>query len=439
MADQRVQDSSSVIARELSSLVGAQFVNIEPNAYETLDGRPNEVVVVEPNSEDEVARILQLAHASGWTVSPTGAGTQTGFGNVPNSVQLVVKSTRMNGILEYSPSDLVVTTQPGTPLCELQQVLRQHGQMFPIDPVCQPNATVGGILETGVTGPLRTMYGTLRDLTIGLRSVYPNGEVVKAGGKVVKNVAGYDMTKLFIGSLGTLVFVTEVTVKLRPLPVHTELCLLAGSADQVGRVTAQIIDSHLIPSRMEALHGAYEGLGDVGRWALAVESHENPTAAAYQSSALKRLADENGLTYQVLQGNDAEEFWQSYRSTAAATDLCVRYSVPPNRALALSNEALSFLPGTSKNAYFSVTPAAGVARVFASGMSVEDEVIFVTNLRTVVARYGGTVVIENGSVGLRQRVDAFGAAGSGFVIHQRIKEAIDPQHIMNPGRFLGGI
>ncbi len=207
-----------------------------------------------------------------------------------------MSSERLNRVLDYSPTDMVVSVQSGVTLTKLQSVLGEHGQQLPIDPVVSDKATLGGIVATGASGFLRILYGSLRDMTIGMRTVYPDGNIVKTGDKVVKNVAGYDMTKLFIGSLGSLVFISEVAFKLRPLPAHVELCLLAGSSEQVHQLSLRIVRSHLIPARMQALTGGLTQLEQAHRpFVLAVESHENEAAAAYQTRQLLQWGKELGM------------------------------------------------------------------------------------------------------------------------------------------------
>ncbi len=413
------------------------------------------VVVAAPASESEISHLLRLADESGWKVAPVGANTQRGFGGVMEPVALAVESLHLNHLVDYSPADMVVTVQAGMPFRQLKRVLAEHGQMLPLDPLSHPDATIGGIVATGISGPLRTMYGTLRDMVIGLRTVYPSGQIVRTGGKVVKNVAGYDMSKLFIGSLGTLAFISEITFKVRPLPSHTELCLLVGDRHQVAEAVSRIINSHLIASRMEALYGPWaldaledashdgsrissrDASGDEPPFALAVESHEPRAGSMAQSQALSRLAADLGIECKVLAGDSTTVFWDQYQDAALTNAMCVRYTVPPNRAVAFTHALARLLP--TRDALFSVTPVAGIGRVFASGLTPEDEIQMVTIVRGAAGEHGGIAVVESGSRKARQSVDPFGFTGSELQLHRRIKQAIDPHGMLSPNRFLGGM
>src|SRR5262249_49798297 len=149
---------------------------------------------------------------------PRGAGTHQHLGGVPARADLVIETARLVGITDYEPADYVVAVRAGTPLADVQAALGEHGQWLPIDPPRSRPATMGGIIAANRNGPRRLLYGSIRDMLIGIRVALPTGEVIKAGGKVVKNVAGYDLTKLFIGSLGAAGVIVEATFKISPFP-----------------------------------------------------------------------------------------------------------------------------------------------------------------------------------------------------------------------------
>lgn len=406
---------------------------------DTRDGQlSGSLIRVYPTTEEELCTAIAIAYEHALIVKIEGAGSQVGIGNPVQNADVIISSKQMNRVVAYSPADLVVTVEPGVTLGQLNQVLAEHRQMLPLDPVCSPEATIGGILSTGVTGPLRTGYGTLRDMAIGLHVVYPDGQMIQAGGKVVKNVAGYDMTKLFIGSMGTLAFVSEITFKLRPAPTYAELCLIAGDSVRLQTIVSQIVDSNLLPSRLEILR---ENVVEspAGTWVLAVECHENEDSAAFQTNALKNLASQVSLEVDVVQGTVAcEAFWTHYQQTMQENRTTVRLSAAPNQILRLSegfarDAELANLPCT-----VSVGPMSGVARF---SLQVRDAESFVTWLKR--ARNSlpadAAMVIERNELKLQSAIDAFGPPGADIALMKSIKATIDPKRMFNPGAFIGGI
>src|SRR5258708_6536249 len=179
------------------------------------------VARVTPASREELAEALHAADSRGQAVAPVGAGTQLDLGMPPSRLDLVIETTRVNKVVEYEPADLTVTVEAGLRFADLQKQLAEQGQFLALDPPAAPGATIGGLIATNASGPLRFAYGTARDLVIGTRVANPDGTVTHAGGRVVKNVAGYDLNKLYIGSLGTLGIIVPLSLKLAPVPPAT--------------------------------------------------------------------------------------------------------------------------------------------------------------------------------------------------------------------------
>src|SRR6185295_5876810 len=174
--------------------------------------------VCTPGSVDEVSEAIEAASQIVASVIPWGGGTRMTLGFPPRAGSLVLQTERLNEIVEYEPADLTVTVQAGMRLAALQARLGAEGQMLALDPAAADRATIGGLIAANASGPLRLVYGTARDLVIGTRVVNADGVISKAGGRVVKNVAGYDLNKLYVGSLGTVGVVVELSFKLHPLP-----------------------------------------------------------------------------------------------------------------------------------------------------------------------------------------------------------------------------
>src|SRR5919202_2526867 len=194
-----------------------------------------------PESAEAVAALLRRAAGERQAVVPWGAGTKQGLGNVPRAYDLAFDLSALDQVLEYEPADLVVTAQAGVPLAALQRRWGEAGQFLALDPPYAEQATLGGTLAANASGPSRLLYGTARDLVLGMRVALPSGEVVKSGGKVVKNVVGYDLNKMHIGALGTLGLMVEVTLKVHPLPaaeatVYAEFDRLEAAGNVAGKL-----------------------------------------------------------------------------------------------------------------------------------------------------------------------------------------------------------
>ena len=175
-------------------------------------------MVFEPGNETELAAALQCAQAAGLCVIPRGGGTKTGWGNRPVRADLILSTARLNRVIEHAWADLTVSVEAGCKIQNLQNTLAQHGQRIAVDPLWPERATVAGMLSTNDSGTLRIRYGALRDLIIGVTIALPDGTLASSGGKVVKNVAGYDLPKLVTGALGTLGVITRAIFRLHPLP-----------------------------------------------------------------------------------------------------------------------------------------------------------------------------------------------------------------------------
>jgi len=218
-----------------------------------VDGVVPEAVLL-PSSEDEIAKALREASEAASSVVPWGAGTKQDFGNPIEHVDTVLSLERLNQAVEYIPADMTITVQAGMRFADVQSLTAAHGQTFPLDPPRAANATIGGIVATAASGPRRMAYGGVRDLVLGVRVALPDGRAIKAGGKVVKNVAGYDLVKLVIGSLGTLGVITEVSLRLRPLPaVRQSLLFGFDGIDAALDAAESILNSELLPAAVTVL------------------------------------------------------------------------------------------------------------------------------------------------------------------------------------------
>src|SRR5258705_4791260 len=226
------------------SLLGSEYVRAAGAADAVGGLQPK--LVVEPGTERELAEILRLSNEGGVAVIPRGGGTKLSWGNPPVRADLILSTARLTKIIEHAWADLTVTVEAGCSIQKLQETLAQHGQRLALDPLWPEKATVGGVLSTNDSGALRLRFGALRDLIIGVTIALPDGTLASSGGKVVKNVAGYDLPKLVTGALGTLGVITRAVFRLHPLPRNTRsFSVFSAKAEESQRFVLAVQDSKL--------------------------------------------------------------------------------------------------------------------------------------------------------------------------------------------------
>jgi glycolate oxidase FAD binding subunit len=422
----------NVPTEELQNIVGEQHVR-QAFAGDAVDGREPSLVV-EPATIEEISEVMKLASRDGIVVSPRGGGTKMGLGNPPRQVDLILSTARMDGIIEHVPGDQIVRTQAGLKLQDLQGNLAESDQMLCIDPP-EEGATVGGIVAANASGPRRLRYGTIRDLIIGIKVVLADGTVAKAGGKVVKNVAGYDLSKLFTGSLGTLGVIAEANFRLHPIRESARTVFVeVDDHRQIPEVALAFTHSSFSQFVLDALEMRWEN--DKGVIAALFEGID-PAVEAQSSAATELLRSHGGAN--VLGKDDGEEFWDSFaRRPWEAGDVALKISAPPSDLSAVLDSVLGAAGRVGVEARLSGHAATGVT--FA-GLSGEGDglVDVVEEVREIRVHRGGSVVVQEAPLAIKERLDVWGPAGDYLGLTRRVKEKFDPGYFMNPGRFIGGI
>jgi glycolate oxidase FAD binding subunit len=416
--------------------------------------------VARPAGVTEAAAVLAAASSLGMTAVPRGSGTRLAWGSAPDSCDLVIDTSRMNRVLEHAAGDLVVRVEAGVSLDQLAGVLAQAGQRLALDPPGAAasgagpgggNGTIGGVLATGAAGPLRLRYGTPRDLAIGITVVRADGTVAKSGGKVVKNVAGYDLGKLFAGSYGTLGLIVEAAFRLHPQPAATSFVTVdAAGPDEVSDVVATAAGSPLAPSAVELDRPAR---GEPFRVGVLLEGDEEGVAerTARMTGLLGsgRAPSQSPATPAPPAQPVPPDWWG--RGAAAATGgTLIRitfWAAELGRVLAAVDAAAS---GAGLDPAVGGSAAAGVLYA-AVGEQAEPAAVarFVQGLRDAVGRppaaapgegppAQGSAVVLRAPANVRAAVDIWGPA-PGLSLMRAIKDQFDPGHTMAPGRFAGGI
>ena len=405
--------------------------------------------VVLPASTHEIQEVLSYAADSELSVIPAGNGTKLGVGNPPNKVDLVLSTSRLDQVLEYEPADLTVTVEAGIQLAVLQAKLTDHGQYLPLDPPYADRCTIGGITATNASGPARLRYGSARDCVLGMRVVQSSGTVVKSGGKVVKNVAGYDLNKLYLGSFGTLGVITEVSLKLQPLPeIERNILLTFVDIEETVNVASEISGSQLLPTFLNLfVNGA--PLTDSPEPCLLIGLDGHPETVEWQIDSVKTIAQQNGaIGVGVYEGRRQQELQEAMCAfpegrSDASTIIC-RANLRMTDVGDFLNTALEVNESTPWQVRGMGLMGNGVVYLafsdFPDGeVPVQPVTDTVANLRDAAANVGGNLIVESAPTALKRQIDVWGPVGRSFELMKAIKTKLDPIGLLNVGRFVGGI
>ena len=371
--------------------------------------------VVRPTSVEEVAEVLRAAHGDGLTVVPVGGGTKTSWAAPPSSCDLVLDTTGLDRVVEHVAGDLVVVAEAGVRLADLQSSLGEQGQLLGLDPP-EAGATLGGVVSANASGPRRLAYGTARDLLIGTTVVLADGTVAKAGGKVVKNVAGYDLGKLYTGAHGSLGVVVSTTWRLHPLPPARRVLVteLADSA-QAGALAVALNRSTLTPSAVELVGTA----GGPGQLVVVFESIAESVAA--QADVARGLLGGGQASDDVPDGFGARP--------GGPDDVVLRIAHVPTGL----STALAALPTGTR---LSASVATGVTY---AAVAADQAQAVLPRLREALRPVDGTAVVLRAPDDLLGQLDHWGPVGDSLDLMRKVKARFDPERRMSPGRFVGGL
>jgi glycolate oxidase FAD binding subunit len=378
----------------------------------------------QPTTPEELAEALRSANDDRLAVAACGGGTQLDLGNVPNRLDVLLATTGLNRVVEYEPADLTVTVEAGMSFSDLQALLAEQGQFLALDPAAEPEATIGGLIATNASGPLRFAYGTARDLVIGTRVANPDGTLTRAGGRVVKNVAGYDLNKLYVGSLGTLAVIVELSFKLAPIP--PALATIVGqfqSSASTRNAIGAVLRSPLSPLAIE-LHAPHTLVFRVGGYPQAVERQVRDLG--------QLIAEHDGQT-----GDASEHEWErlvTLRREAQQRELVLKAAAPiaeSARLVELLEQHLAVLEPTVW-----ASAGNGVAYAACAAPASADVVL---ELRRRVRELGGnaSLVVQRCPLSLKQEIDVWGDPGPSLALMRALKEKLDPRATLNPGRYVG--
>ena len=454
----------SSLGDQLARLLGVTAVL--PGDGHEIDGLTPQAVV-RPADRLQVSEVLRWASSEHVTLLPRGGGTRTGLGNVPRKADVVLDLGALDKLVDYQPADMTATVEAGVTLESLQEQLASGGEFVPLEATLPCRSTVGGILSVGSGGPLSYAYGLPREWLIGIGVVTPQGVATKAGGKVVKNVTGYDLNKLYTGSLGTLGVIVEASFKLLPIDLHDGALLASfSSLDDSIAAGRKLLHS---PAAPMGCHSVTSGISRRLQDSLQAASQdvgpgEEETALSFAffsgrakatgrrlEEATALLLAEGATAVQRIEGSAAKGMLRWVTDVPSEVNpnstLVIKISVQSRfaaRASAECGEVLLFGekpeqmadPGFGSVRMFWPEPAESPAR----GTEAEQPIVdAVQKARQIAHRYEGAAVVEQCPIPVKRQIDVWGDAPDSLAVMRRIKDRFDPLGILNPGRFLGGI
>jgi glycolate oxidase FAD binding subunit len=419
-------------------------VNVDDNACRIDDFGP--LPLVQPQSAAEVGDIVRRAAAGGQAIYPIGGRTLLDIGLPPERPGIAVDLGSLSQVLDYPARDMTVAVQAGITMAQLQMLLATENQRLPIDVPRAEQATLGGVLAANVSGPRRLGLGTLRDYVIGISTVNDQGQEVKAGGRVVKNVAGYDFCKLHIGALGTLGIISQVTLKLRPLPECTSLVTFGCEAAALERLLDQLHATRTRPVCLDLLNQAavrflvreFRINLPEAPWVIVVGFEDNSDAVGWQVRQLIQ-----GLAPGDIQGSEAragtacEPLWRGLiEHTANGRRLTFKANLLPNAVAAFCRQADTLAESLRLHAHAS----SGIVYGHLDGdLTLPRVAAMLKELTDAAVRAEGNLVLPRCPVQWKRELPVWGRERGDLWLMRQVKEKLDPQHLFNPGRFLAGI
>ncbi len=428
----------SALALSFASIVGKEnhavclWDNVPPShqtaILQVIDSKKPPHCIVYPHTTEQLAAVVAEAHRNRWRVLPYGSGSKLSWGGLVENVDVVVSTERINQLVEHAVGDLTITVEAGMKFSNLQAILANSRQFLALDPTTPESATIGGIIATADTGSLRQRYGSVRDQLLGITFVRADGQIAKAGGRVVKNVAGYDLMKLLTGSYGTLGIISQATFRVYPLPEISATVVLTGESKSVSQAANILRGSGLTPTQADLLSTQLVSSLELGkRLGLIVRFQSIAESVKEQSDRFLELGQQLGLNGVIYSAADEASLWQRlqeqiYSSTNKQAITC-KIGVLPTAAVEILTHVEMGL--------IHISSGLGVLQF--------NNPKQVLQMRDNLVSAKGFLSILEAPMELKQQLDVWGYTGNALPLMRQIKAQFDSEKILSPGRFVGGI
>jgi glycolate oxidase FAD binding subunit len=441
-----VSTAAAPIADPLRRVVGDALATGSATAPFAVAGVPPSAVAF-PESTEQVAQLVALARENGWIVEPAGAGTWLHAGRPPRRVDLAISTRRISGVVEYEPADLTIGVGAGMSLGELQRVTAANRQVLPLDPPGSAEATAGATFATASAGPLRLGHGLPRDHALGLEVVTGAGTVLNVGGRVVKNVAGYDLVRMFVGSRGALGIITRLHLRLRPAPERDVTTLLVADDEGPLLAAAPEVLSRARPAALELLAPPLAArLAGAPRWMLAVRVQGNrgtveqgTERVAHARERASGASQAHAVELVAPPADAAAALWTALvaaegdaRVMARLSDVPARLGSTLTRALAIARTGGSW--SIAAHAGTGIVRAWSADAIAPSAAARTKELI--TEARQALAERGGSVLVLSGMAPLGDDFDPFAESAGTLALMRALRSRFDPDAVLSPGRFV---
>lgn len=428
--------SVEALSDRLASDLDAGSIECKPSSLSSyaVDGKVPTLLCL-PSAPEQVSSVLRICAEAQASVIPWGGGTSMALGNLPSKVEVVIGLHKLNRLIEHDDANLTATVEAGTKVGPLQENLGQRRQFLPLDPPHPLRATTGGVVAANTNGPRRMLYGGVRDLVVGMKMVLGTGEQIKAGGKVVKNVAGYDLCKLFIGSLGTLGIITEVTFRVAPLPESAASFLVSGALDRCVDFVDRLFSSPLLPAAVTLLspQAAKAAAGGTQAPAVLTRVEGFAEAVARHLRDLGEMALQAGLAGEPLRDESHQRLWEQIENFGINGEgLLYRITVPPGSAA----KALAAVESWPRSGTLRYICHPGTAMI---GLLLDAEpssLEWFPKLAALAREHRGHAALAAAPPGLKEGIEVWGEDPASLPLMRQIKGQFDPRGILNPGRFL---
>ncbi|BAY11250.1 FAD-binding oxidoreductase [Calothrix sp. NIES-2098] len=427
----------NAIASSLASIVNEEnavylWENLEPTRKESIQkamaaGKYPSCIVY-PRTQEQLAAIIAEAHRQNWRVLPCGSTSKLSWGGLACDIDVVVSTERINQLIEHAVGDLTITVEAGMKFADIQGILAKYRQFLALDPTAPELATIGGIVATANTGSLRQRYGSVRDQLLGITFVRADGQIAKAGGRVVKNVAGYDLMKLFTGSYGSLGIITQVTFRVYPQQEASATVVLTGTAEAMSDAAATLRGSALTPTQADLLSnklvsslGLGTGLGLIARFQSISESVNE------QANRLLEVGKQLDLAGTIYVAQDETNLWQrlpeQIQSSATDFPITCKIGVLPSAAVEVLNQV--------EIGFIHISSGLGALSLNSQKQTLK--------MREICQTHSGFLSILEAPATVKEKFDVWGYTGNALDLMRRIKAQFDSKNILSPGRFVGGI